>query len=119
MVLIHYIVIDILIVPLNSSNVYHILEMFVVGIIFGGLSLFVEGIQKLLCHLNPYKATGPDQVSPRLLKEPSKQISPELTLVFQASINQGKIPEEWKSSNITKLFKKGDRSTLVNYVQCR
>jgi hypothetical protein len=83
------------------------------------ITITQEGIQKLLCHLNPYKATGPDQVSPRLLKEPSKQISPELTLVFQASINQGKIPEEWKSSNITKLFKKGDRSTLVNYVQCR
>ena len=33
-----------------------------------------EGIQKLLCHLNPHKATGPDQVSPRLLKETAKQI---------------------------------------------
>jgi hypothetical protein len=50
-----------------------------------------------------------------LLKETAKQISPELTLVFQASINQGKVPEEWKSSNITPLFKKGDRTTLVNY----
>jgi hypothetical protein len=76
------------------------------------------GVQKLLCHLNPHKATGPDQVSPRLLKETAKQISPALTLVFQASINQGKVPEEWKSANIsyiTSLFKKGDRSAPVNY----
>jgi hypothetical protein len=50
-----------------------------------------------------------------LLKETAKQISPALTLVFQASINQGKVPEEWKSANITPLFKKGDRSAPVNY----
>ena len=42
MVLIHYNVIDILIVPLNTSTVYHILEMFVVGIVFGRLRLFVS-----------------------------------------------------------------------------
>jgi hypothetical protein len=66
-----------------------------------------EGVKKLLCHLNPHKATGPDQVSPRLLKETAKQISPALTLLFQASFNQGKVPEEWKSANIngaTRLF---------------
>jgi hypothetical protein len=42
MVLIHYNAIDILIVPLNASTVYHILEMFVVGIVFGRMSLFVS-----------------------------------------------------------------------------
>ena len=52
------------------------------------ITITQEGVQKLLCHLNPHKATGPDQVSPGLLKETAKQISPALTLVFQASINQ-------------------------------
>jgi hypothetical protein len=47
MVLIHYNVIDILIVPLNASTVYHILEMFVVGIVFGRLSLFVSIVGSL------------------------------------------------------------------------
>ena len=79
------------------------------------ITITQEGVQTLLCHHNPHKATGPDQVSPRLLKETAKQISPALTLVFQASINQGKVPEEWKSANITPLFKKGDRSAPVNY----
>ena len=79
------------------------------------ITITQEGIQKLLCHLNPHKATGTDQVSHRLHKETAKQISPALTLVFQASINQGKEQEEWKSSNITPLFKQGDRSAPVNY----
>jgi len=47
MILIHYNVIDILIVPLNASTVYHILEMFVVGIVFGRLSLFVSIVGSL------------------------------------------------------------------------
>jgi hypothetical protein len=38
-----------------------------------------------------------------------------LILVFQASINQGKVLEERKSANITPLFKKGDRSAPLNY----
>jgi hypothetical protein len=46
---------------------------------------------------------SPDQVSLGLLKETAQQISPALTLVFQASINQGKVPEEWKSANITPI----------------
>ena len=79
------------------------------------ITITQEGVQTLLCQLNPHRATGPDQVSPKLLKETGKQISPALTLVFQASINQGKVPEEWKSANITQLFKKGDRSAPVNY----
>ena len=58
---------------------------------------------------------GTNEVSHRLLNETDKQISPALTLVFQASINQDKVPEEWKSANITPLFKKGDRSAPVNY----
>ena len=45
-----------------------------------------EGVQKLLCHLNSHKATGPDEVSPRLLKETGKQISP--ALVGITSLNQ-------------------------------
>jgi hypothetical protein len=68
------------------------------------ITITQEGVHKLLCHLNPI-----------VLKETAKQISPALTLVFQASINQGKLPEEWKSANITPLFKKGDRSALVDY----
>jgi hypothetical protein len=48
-----------------------------------------------------------------LLKETAKQIFPALTQVFQASINQANVSEEWKSANITPLFKQGDISAPV------
>ncbi|KAK3092025.1 hypothetical protein FSP39_024520 [Pinctada imbricata] len=74
-----------------------------------------NGVCKLLQQLDPHKATGPDEVSSRLLKTVAKQITPALTLLFQASLNQGKVPDDWKAANITPLFKKGDRSNPSNY----
>jgi hypothetical protein len=64
------------------------------------------GVMKLLTSLNPHKATGPDSIPARLLKEIGKEITPALTFIFQASINQGKIPS---------VFKKGDRGQPSNY----
>jgi hypothetical protein len=37
-----------------------------------------NGITKLLKQLNPYKAPGPDNISPRILKELATDICPEL-----------------------------------------
>jgi hypothetical protein len=73
------------------------------------------GVYKLLQRLNINKATGPDKISTRLLKTVALQISPTLTTFFQASINQGKIPEEWKTANVVPIYKKGDRSSAANY----
>ena len=42
-------------------------------------------------------------------------ITPALTLVFQASFDQGQVPEDWKRANVTPLFKKGDKSKAANY----
>ena len=47
-----------------------------------------NGVMKLLTSLNPHKATGPDSIPGRLLKETAKEITPALTFIFQASINQ-------------------------------
>ena len=74
-----------------------------------------QGVLKLLRNLNIHKATGPDNVPSRLLKAVAPQISPTFTTFFQASIDQGKIPMEWKTANVVPIFKKGDRSSAANY----
>ena len=74
-----------------------------------------KGVEKALNRLSPSKATGPDKVPVRILKETANTITPILTTNYQQSINTGQIPEDWKNANIVAIFKKGDRSKPSNY----
>ena len=74
-----------------------------------------EGVRKLLHGLNPHKAEGPDHIPTRFLKEFATELSPVMTLIFQASLQQGEIPDDWRQANIAPVFKKGDRSVAANY----
>ena len=47
-----------------------------------------KGVVNLLCTLQPNKAGGPDKIPSRFLKEYGTFLSPALTLIFQASLNQ-------------------------------
>ena len=74
-----------------------------------------EGVTKLLQGLNPYKASGPDNLLSKFLKEAASEVAPALQLIFTASLQQGKVPDVWKIAEVTPIFKKGDRSTPSNY----
>ena len=79
------------------------------------INITAEGVKKLLHQLNPHKATGPDNVSCRLLKEQADEITPVIQLLYQASISQGNIPLDWKTAHVVPIFKKGDKSKAENY----
>lgn len=74
-----------------------------------------KGIRKLLLRLNLHKASGPDELPTRLLKEMADEIIP--ALVFQASLQQGKTPTDWSIfiATVTLIFKKGDKRKPSNY----
>ena len=74
-----------------------------------------KGVLKLLQDINPHKATGPDDIPGRLLKTLSGEVVDILCMIFQASIDQGKIPTAWKQAYISPIFKKGDRHKPSNY----
>ena len=76
-----------------------------------------EGIKRLLRKINPKKASGPDNIPARLLHTCSEVIADGLVLLFTASFEQGRIPDDWKHANITPLFKGGNknRSIAENY----
>ena len=74
-----------------------------------------EGIADLLSNINPSKCHGPDNLPACLLKEVSSEIAPILTLIFQASLHQGTLPEVWRQAIVVPIFKKGRRTDLCNY----
>ena len=75
-----------------------------------------KGVTKLLKNLDPHKAQGPDSIPPKFLKEVAEEIAPSLGIIFQASIGQGEVPDDWKQASVTPIFKKGDRTTPANYI---
>ena len=50
-------------------------------------------LKNILTNLNSNKATGPDGLSPRILKELLSQIAPIVTKIFQMSLETGEIPD--------------------------
>ena len=79
------------------------------------ISITVSGIKSLLHNLNVHKATDPDEISARILKEAGDILAPTLKITFDYSLSTGIIPENWKVANVTPLFKKGDWSQPNNY----
>ena len=61
------------------------------------------------------KASGHDTISPCLLQDAAEIIAKPFTHIFNTSLSQGRIPEEWKSARVTHLFKKGDATDMDNF----
>ena len=79
------------------------------------IDINIAGVTNLLKEVDLYKATGPDCIPAKLLKEMAEELSPSLTLIFTASLQQGKIPQDWKKALVTPIFKKGDQTNPTNY----
>ena len=71
------------------------------------INITVEGVEKMLSNLNPHKSSSPDNLSPRILKELSKEIAPVLTHIFQESLRTGTVPTDWKLAHIVPIHKSG------------
>ena len=67
-------------------------------------------IETLIEILNPNKATGPDEISNKMLKAVAQEVSVPLNILFNRSFSEGKFSEIWKFSNVIPLPKKGDNS---------
>ena len=68
-------------------------------------------VQKLLENLEIKKATGLDNLPPKLLK----LAAPSLTFIFNQSLSSGIVPLGWKLARVTPIFKKGKRQDANNY----
>ena len=63
------------------------------------LGLNKPGLLKLLLNLNPNKANGPDNVPTKFLKICAHEVVDMYLVLFQASLDQGLVPPDWKEGN--------------------
>jgi hypothetical protein len=74
-----------------------------------------QGVHTLLKHIKPHKATGPDKIQGRFLKEMTLEITPAITYLFNKSLDLGRVSKDWLDAHIVPVFKKGDKNTPSNY----
>ena len=73
------------------------------------IEISIQDVKGVLLHLNVSKASGPDLISPRLLKEGADIFAYPFSIVFNRSLNQGYFPHSWKEANVSPIFKKDDQ----------
>ena len=76
------------------------------------ITITENGVYKLLKNIKPHKARGPDNIQGRYLKELALELTPAIAFLFQTSLEQGKLPNDWLQSHIVPVFKKKVTKTL-------
>ena len=72
-------------------------------------------VQLALKSLPTGKASGPNGINNRVLKELAMEISLPLCTLFNLSLQTGIVPESHKEGNVCSIFKKDDPSLPRNY----
>jgi hypothetical protein len=74
-----------------------------------------QDVSDLLSILDPNKAYGPDDISPKVLKEGAPAIVDSVTKLFNLSLSTGIFPTAWKLANVVPIYKKAEEYLTSNY----
>ncbi|KFW84296.1 hypothetical protein N336_05568, partial [Phalacrocorax carbo] len=74
-----------------------------------------EMVSDLLHHLDTHKSMGLDRIHPGVLRELVEVLTEPLSILYQQSWLTGEVPVDWRSGNVTPIYKKGQKEYLGNY----
>ena len=75
----------------------------------------LAGVEKLLTNIKPNKASGPDAIPCRVLKDAAHELAPVLVDIFNTSLSSGKLPADWRTARVALVFKKGNTNEPANH----
>ena len=74
-----------------------------------------EAVKAKISKLKPCSAPGPDKISSKVLLELNDELALPLCIIFNKSLNEGSVPQDWKLANVSPIFKKGNKDSPGNY----
>ncbi|RYE16175.1 MAG: reverse transcriptase family protein, partial [Sphingobacteriaceae bacterium] len=72
-------------------------------------------VLKALQSMKVNKGSGPDGISPHILKNCAQTLAKPLSVLFCKSLEQGIVPDSLKTSRIRPVFKSGSKNNAANY----
>ena len=72
-------------------------------------------VEETLKNLTTGKASGPDFINTKILKECASELCQPLCKLFNFSLTNKKFPKLWKKAHVVPIFKKDDKSNPKNY----
>ena len=75
----------------------------------------IDNVVSSLLQLKTPSAPGPDGVYPTVLKSCAESLAKPMSIIFQKSFDEGKLPKAWTRANVSPIFKKGSRNEPLNY----
>jgi hypothetical protein len=79
------------------------------------ITITEQDVDDVIRGINTNKAYGPDNISPRLVKEGRVGIVKVLTKIFNKSLQLSKFPAIWKRANVLPIYKKAEKCITTNY----
>ncbi|CAH8451171.1 unnamed protein product [Dicrocoelium dendriticum] len=77
--------------------------------------LTAQEVFTVMTNLNPFKSAGPDDVHPAIVKPLADILQHPVLELFNLSLQECKLPRDWKEAAIVAIHKGGSKSEPLNY----
>ena len=81
----------------------------------GDVQVTYEAVRKILQSISPSSSAGADGIHPSLLHHCEEVLALPLSLIISKSLAEGVLPDDWKHSRVTPIFKAGSKFNPLNY----
>ena len=85
------------------------------GEMLADVKITTKKVEEKVRKLRKGAAAGPDKIGPQLLQELVKEISSPLATVMRKTLEEGSVPDDWRTANVSPIYKKGPKHSPGNY----
>ncbi len=110
------------VIPIQTSTSYTVYVDYLTRIIFRFINVHATLISRIIHVYGIHVYSGKDLDAFNFAKTCHREIKVTLKLstytVLKLCIEQGYLPQEWRTHKIIPIFKSGDKSSVCNYLCC-